>query len=62
LPKIFAWECRRPLQRKKVPDELDFRRAAKTLLELYAHLQAEQARERDEDLGVRLPTVRLTKQ
>jgi len=45
------------VQRKKAPDELDFRKAAKTLLELYAHLHTEQARERDEELGVRLPTV-----
>jgi general secretion pathway protein A len=45
-------------QKKKAPDDLDFRKAAKTLLELYAHLQSEQARERDEELATaRLPTV-----
>jgi general secretion pathway protein A len=44
--------------RKKAPDELDFRKAAKTLLELYAHLQTEQARERDEELAAaRVPAV-----
>jgi len=35
-------------------DELDARKAAQTLLELYAHLQAEQRREDDVRTGVRL--------
>jgi general secretion pathway protein A len=46
-----------PVERKKAPDELDFRKAAKTLLELYAHLQTEQTRERDEETAARLPIV-----
>jgi general secretion pathway protein A len=41
-----------PVERKKTPDELDVRKAAKTLLELYAHLQGEQAR--DEELAARV--------
>jgi len=44
-------------EKKKTPDELDFRKAAKTLLELYAHLQGEQAREGEEELAARLPVV-----
>jgi len=48
-----------PVETRKVPDELDYRKAARTLLELYAHLQGEQARE--EELAARAP-VRLTEQ
>ena len=43
----------RPVQRKKTSDELDLRKAAKTMLELYAHLRGEQAWE--EELAVRMP-------
>ena len=58
IAKDFRLGMQTPaVQRKKAPDELDFRKAAKTLLELYAHLHTEQTRERDEELGVRLPTV-----
>jgi general secretion pathway protein A len=39
------------VERKKTPDALDVRTAARTLLELYAHLQGEQARE--EELAAR---------
>jgi general secretion pathway protein A len=35
----------------KTPDEVDMRKAARTLIEIYSHLQAEQAR--DEELGTR---------
>ncbi|MGC2257037.1 MAG: hypothetical protein WA594_01955, partial [Candidatus Sulfotelmatobacter sp.] len=40
------------LERSKSSDELDARKAAQTLLELYAHLQAEQ--KRDEELRPRM--------
>ena len=43
----------RPVQRKKTSDEVDLRKAAKTMLELYAHLRGEQAWE--EELAVRMP-------
>jgi hypothetical protein len=33
------------VEQRKAPEELDMRQAARTLLELYARLQAEQARE-----------------
>jgi general secretion pathway protein A len=46
-----------PVETKKKTEELDVRKAAKTLLELYAHLQGEQARE--EELAARVP-VRVT--
>jgi general secretion pathway protein A len=39
------------VEKKKTPDELDMRKAARTLLELYARLQGEQARE--EELAAR---------
>jgi hypothetical protein len=35
----------REVESGKTPEELDMRKAARTLLELYARLQAEQARE-----------------
>jgi general secretion pathway protein A len=41
------------VEKKKTPDELDMRKAARTLLELYARLQGEQARE--EELAARMP-------
>ena len=44
---------------KKISDDLDVRKAAKTLLELYAHLQATQRR--DEELGTRV-RMRVTEQ
>ena len=44
---------------KKTPEELDVRKAAKTLLELYSRLQADQAR--DEELDSRL-RMRVTEQ
>jgi general secretion pathway protein A len=47
------------MERKKTGDELDVRKAARTLLELYAHLQGEQARE--EELAARAP-VRVIEQ
>jgi general secretion pathway protein A len=40
------------LERRQTPDELDARKAAQTLLELYARLQAEQ--KRDEELNTRV--------
>jgi len=39
---------------KKAPDELDVRQAAKTLLEIYSRLQAEQAREEELKTRVRV--------
>jgi general secretion pathway protein A len=48
-----------PMENKKTPDELDVRKAARTLLELYTHLRGEQARE--EELAVRVP-VRVSEQ
>ena len=48
-----------PVETGKMPDELDYRKAARTLLELYTRLQGEQARE--EELAARVP-VRLTEQ
>ncbi|MFZ0761611.1 MAG: AAA family ATPase [Candidatus Sulfotelmatobacter sp.] len=39
---------------KKMPDELDVRKAAKTLLELYSRLQAEQAREQEVSTRLRV--------
>ena len=48
-----------PVETGKMPDELDYRKAARTLLELYTRLQGEQARE--EELAARAP-VRLTEQ
>jgi general secretion pathway protein A len=47
------------VERQKTPDELDVRKAARTLLELYAHLQGEQARE--ETLAAHVP-IRVTEQ
>ncbi len=47
------------VEKKKTLDELDVRKAARTLLELYAHLQGEQARE--EILAAHLP-LRVTEQ
>ena len=47
------------MEPKKTSDELDVRKAAKTLLDLYAHLQA--AQKRDEELETRL-RVRVTEQ
>lgn len=44
------------LERSRGPEELDLRKAAKSLLELYAHLQSEQARE--EELRTRV-TMRV---
>jgi len=41
----------RQVEEKKTPDEVDMRKAARTLIEIYSHLQAEQARE--EELGTR---------
>ncbi len=41
------------LEKKKTPEELDMRNAARALLELYARLQGEQARE--EELAARMP-------
>jgi general secretion pathway protein A len=46
-------------EKQKTHDELDVRKAAKTLLELFARLQAEQAR--DEELGTRV-RLRVTEQ
>jgi general secretion pathway protein A len=46
-----------PAERKKTLDELDMRKAASTLIEIYARLQGEQARE--EELAARVP-VRVT--
>ncbi len=34
-----------PVEQRKTSEELDMRKAARSLLELYARLQAEQARE-----------------
>jgi general secretion pathway protein A len=48
-----------PLEQRKAPDELDVRTAARTLLDLYSRLQAEQAR--DEELSSR-PRMRVTEQ
>ncbi|MFZ0771048.1 MAG: AAA family ATPase [Candidatus Sulfotelmatobacter sp.] len=42
------------LEQKKTADELDMRKAARTLLDLYARLQAEQAREEELSTRVRL--------
>jgi general secretion pathway protein A len=42
-----------PVERKKVSNELDMKAAARTLLELYARLQGEQAL--DEELAARVP-------
>jgi general secretion pathway protein A len=42
-----------PVERKKVSNELDMKAAARTLLELYARLQGEQAS--DEELAARVP-------
>jgi general secretion pathway protein A len=47
------------IEQKKASDDLDVRRAAKTLLDLYTHLQA--AQKRDEELETRL-RVRITEQ
>ncbi len=47
------------IEQRKASDDLDVRRAAKTLLDLYAHLQA--AQKRDEELETRL-RVRITEQ
>jgi general secretion pathway protein A len=41
------------VEKKKTPEELDMRNAARALLELYARLQGEQARE--EELAARMP-------
>jgi general secretion pathway protein A len=41
------------LETRETSDELDVRKAARTLLELYAHLKAEQKREEDLRTGVR---------
>jgi general secretion pathway protein A len=48
-----------PAETTKKPGDLDVRRAAQTLLEIYARLQGEQAR--DDELAVSVP-VRVTKQ
>jgi general secretion pathway protein A len=48
-----------PAKKIAVPDELGLQKAAKTLLDLYAHLQAEQTRE--EEITHRV-TVRVTEQ
>jgi general secretion pathway protein A len=48
-----------PLEQRKAPDELDVRTAARTLLDLYSRLQAEQAR--DEELSSRA-RMRVTEQ
>ena len=47
------------LEQKKATDEIDVRKAAKTLLDLYTHLQA--AQKREEDLETRL-RIRVTEQ
>jgi general secretion pathway protein A len=47
------------VEQKKTPEELDVRKAARTLLELYSRLQADQAR--DEELDSRL-RMRVTEQ
>lgn len=47
------------LEQRKTTDELDVRRAAKTLLDLYTHLQAAQKREEELETRVR---VRVTEQ
>jgi hypothetical protein len=47
------------IEQKKASDELDVRKAAKTLLDLYAQLQA--AQKRDEELETRL-RVRISEQ
>jgi general secretion pathway protein A len=47
------------VKRSKTTNELDLQKAARTLLELYAHLQGEQTRE--EELATRIP-IRLTEQ
>jgi general secretion pathway protein A len=47
------------VERSKTTSELDLQKAARTLLELYAHLQGEQTRE--EELAARIP-IRLTEQ
>jgi general secretion pathway protein A len=48
-----------PVATKKAHEELDFRKAAQTMLEIYARLQGEQAREAE--LAARVP-VRVTEQ
>ncbi len=48
-----------PADGRKKAEDLDMRKAARTLLELYARLQAEQVRE--EELAARVP-VRMTEQ
>jgi general secretion pathway protein A len=48
-----------PTERMEASDELDVRKAARTLLELYTHLRGEQARE--EELAARMP-VRVSEQ
>jgi hypothetical protein len=53
LPPISAWVFRLPLERSKSSDELDARKAAQTLLELYAHPQAEQKRDEERKPRVR---------
>jgi hypothetical protein len=45
------------VEQKKTPGELDVRKAAQTLLEIYSRLQAEQARE--EELKTRVMRVRV---
>ena len=60
IAKDFRLGVQTPqIEQKKVSDELDVRKAAKTLLDLYAQLQA--AQKRDEDLETRL-RVRITEQ
>jgi hypothetical protein len=47
------------VEQRKATDELDVRKAAKTLLDLYTHLQAVQKREEELETRVR---VRVTEQ
>jgi hypothetical protein len=60
IAKDFRLNIHTPqTEQKKTSDELDVRKAAKTLLDLYAQLQA--AQKRDEELDMRL-SARITEQ
>jgi hypothetical protein len=53
IAKDFRLGVVRHVEKNKTQSELDVRKAAQTLLALYAHLQAEQVRE-DEQLKTRI--------
>jgi general secretion pathway protein A len=54
IAKDFRLAVVHRVEKKKTNDELDVRKAARTLLALYAQLQAEQSQEEEEDLKTRV--------